>query len=122
MNWSADVDRATCQCVVGQAHSNDDYKTVLHEFGHVFGFDDTYVEPGPACQDGQENSVMCSASFDTLQPDRCQRDSRALLHAERELLQAPQGLWRVVPKWVFGNTRLYVGDVNRDGRSDLDLQ
>lgn len=41
----------------------------LHEFGHAFGLLDTYMGRGGACQRGQPDSVMCWASYTTLQPD-----------------------------------------------------
>lgn len=45
-------------------------KTVtLHEFGHAFGLLDTYVGSGGSCQSGQPDSVMCRASYETLQED-----------------------------------------------------
>lgn len=44
------------------------YETLLHEFGHSFGMDDTYVESG-GCQPNQPPSVMCNATFTSLQTD-----------------------------------------------------
>jgi len=44
------------------------YETVLHEMGHFFGLGDTYIEGG-GCQPNQPPSVMCNATFNTLQPD-----------------------------------------------------
>ena len=41
----------------------------LHEFGHAFGLLDTYNGSGGSCQSGHPNSVMCRASYLTLQPD-----------------------------------------------------
>ena len=62
-------------------------KTVtLHEFGHAFGFLDTYVGSGGRCQSGQPDSVMCRASYDELKDDDVQGVQRMFEMLQQGLL------------------------------------
>ena len=47
----------------------DGWRTTLHEFGHAFGLDDTYIEGVWTCKPGQPNSVMCNTAEELLADD-----------------------------------------------------
>jgi hypothetical protein len=71
VDWSASNGRAYAGRGYTQMFANSDYAVLLHEFGHIFGLGDTYVEGVWTCQPGQENSVMCGSGglFTSLQRD-----------------------------------------------------
>lgn len=133
VNWSRDVDRAHGDwewlrgndgewefVITGVSlFQGDTFTTVLHEFGHVFGIGDTYIENVWTCQPGQENSVMCGEGRipEQLQPDD--------IGAIQEIYCAAfpndcQWRWSFAPRLCGQNGgQLYLGDFNGDGRDDL---
>ncbi|MBL9004209.1 MAG: VCBS repeat-containing protein [Myxococcales bacterium] len=119
INWSAASGRANAGRGIINMFAGDDYEVVLHEFGHVFGIGDTYVEGIWSCQPGQENSVMCGSGglFMTLQRD----DTNAI--QEVFCLTFPGSCRRRVAmdlNWCSqANGQLHAGDFNGDGRTDM---
>jgi hypothetical protein len=71
LNWQGYPGRAEANGVIGWMvlYQGDGLTTALHEFGHVFGIEDTYIEGGPGCQSGEPHSVMCDCNYTDLQPD-----------------------------------------------------
>lgn len=65
------LDRAYVSANGTQMHisDRDGYNVILHEMGHAYGLDDTYIEGVWSCQTGQPSSVMCNATFSQLQDD-----------------------------------------------------
>lgn len=49
--------------------SNYNYGTLLHELGHAWGLDDTYLERTGACQQDQPESLMCHSQNGRLLED-----------------------------------------------------
>lgn len=119
VDWSASTGRAHAGPGGASLFAGDGYPTVLHEFGHVFGIGDTYVEGVWTCDPGQPNSVMCGNGGipSTLQPDD--------LNAIREVFcMAFEGScnrrWSSQMVWCNQTPdRLRTGDFNGDARSDL---
>jgi hypothetical protein len=124
INWDAAQGRAQANWDAGafrsvDLFSNSTYTTVLHEFGHVFGIGDTYIEGVWSCHPGQENSVMCGSGGipDVLQPD----DNTAIQEVYCAAFPNDCNRRWSFPQRLCGQNGgvIYVGDFNGDGRDDL---
>jgi len=66
-------------------------EALLHEMGHFFGLADTYIDDGSGrCQDNQPPSVMCNATFFTLQTDDLRGARQAFRIAQPDLYRGPR--------------------------------
>jgi hypothetical protein len=93
--------------------------TVLHEFGHLFGADDTYLEPGDECQDDQPDSVMCPADviYMNPQPDDILSVQEAFCYAQPSKCNRR---WSSSANWCGADGHeLHLGDFNGDTRQDM---
>lgn len=135
VNWSAEeAAAASDHCEAGtpgctraytnlynraQFYSGNDLGVVTHEFGHLFGLGDTYIEgPEPGCLPGQPDvSVMCGASWTWLREDDIfgAQESFCGIFPQQCRLR-----WSGALSWCTGSAQqLKMGDFNGDGRSDM---
>jgi hypothetical protein len=94
-------------------------QTVLHEFGHLFGAADTYVEGELRCQDDQPRSVMCPGGTIYVRPqtDDILSVQEAFCYSQPECKRRwdSPGM-----NWCYSDGHeLHFGDFNRDGRQDM---
>jgi FG-GAP-like repeat len=100
-------------------YSNLDQHTVTHEFGHLFGLGDTYVdtEEGSECLPGQTGQIMCSSASDTPMHE----DEQAI--QEVYCINFPDKCtrrWTREANWCnHSSARLYVGDFDGNGQDEL---
>ena len=121
INWSDESGRANVEAksgdvIVCNLFSGDGYDVVLHEFGHIFGMGDTYVEGVWTCHPGQPDSLMCTLKT-FLAPDDIQgiQEIYALTFPSSSTKR-----WFGSNAWCQASgSSLYPGDFNGDGREDL---
>ena len=101
-------------------HQRDTFDVILHEFGHVFGLGDTYIEGVNACQPGQPSSVMCQ---NPVSNNLFADDINAIGEIYCMANPSPSKCKRRAESstdWCDGDLdRVYVGDFNGDGREDV---
>ncbi len=95
---------------------SDGYETLLHEFGHAFGLADTYIEDVWSCEGDQPDSLMCSGRG-TLQPD----DILGIQEVYCTVFNTDcKRRWERDMRWCgHDNGRVYTGDFNGDGHTDM---
>jgi hypothetical protein len=99
--------------------ASGDERTVLHEFGHIFGAGDTYLENAPACMDDHPDSVMCAKRIIYMNPqtDDILAVQEAFCYADPAKCNRR---WSSSANWCgAAGHELHLGDFNRDGRQDM---
>lgn len=135
VNWAGESGRAMANCgVSGPAwmvlYHGDSFEVALHEFGHIFQVNDTYIEGVWTCQPGQPHSVMCDGpAFNTLQPDDIAGIRQVFRAAYPDLVPfSPlySNLWTTefgyadaAGGWRVDQHPRLMADVNSDGKADI---
>ncbi|MFT3926383.1 MAG: FG-GAP-like repeat-containing protein [Myxococcales bacterium] len=91
---------------------------LLHEFGHVFGLDDTYLNNVLTCKEAHESSVMCHGSqLSALAADDIDGIQRAFCTVYPAQCKAR---WNASISFCSGTGKqLRTGEFTGDGRTDL---